>query len=174
MSISNYSGAPNRVIEESPPVRETPVERGMALAQATERTRVKSVLEGALSDVKRTALKKSVNQQSRDAYDRAFNRLEVAAQNWADNTGEEVSIPVRDAPLPLPYELHVWARELAVALEKHKIKVPALPTPATVQFIKPQGAPDGRYRESLGLSPDGSGLPLRGPGSNTDPDWVQK
>jgi hypothetical protein len=172
-AMSNmYMGESSNGLGEGTPVpiRETPIERGRAAALSTEGKRVAAVLEGALADVKRTAHKKSVNQPSRDAYDRAFNRLEIAAQNQANFTGEDVVIPVRDAPVSFPRALHDWAAVVVSVLEKHKIKIPPLPMSALTQIIKPC-APDGRYRESKGLSPDGTGLPLTGPGSNVDPNW---
>ncbi len=148
------------------PVRETPLYRGMAAAKATERARVLAVLSGAQADVSRTALKKSLNQQSRDAYDRAYDRLERAAQIHANETGADVSIPVRDPPAALPPELRAWARELVATLAKHKIAASALPEPSLIQVISPRTT-DSQYRETLGLGKSGTGAP---PPNFADPD----
>lgn len=147
----------------SAPIRETPPERGLTAAKATERARVLAVLSGAQKDVDRTALKKALNQQSRDAYDRAYGRLERAAQVHADETYTEVEIPVRDPPAELPPELHQWARALAAALANHKIVIPSFPVPALTRVIKPlsfeqRTAREG-YTETLGMGPSGKGAP---------------
>lgn len=146
---------------DNAPIRETPVQRGMAAAKATERMRVLAVLSGAQADVDRTALKKSLNQQSRDAYDRAYDRLERAARVHADETGNVVSIPVRDPPAALPDELHMWARSVAAALAKHNIAIPALPVPSLMRDIHPGPGQyaAGQYRETLGMGKSGKGAP---------------
>jgi hypothetical protein len=67
------------------------------------------------------------------------------------------------------------AAERVASITDGEVQIPAyIPAPAptvadTIVIRAPQI--DGGYRESKGHGPSG-GLPLKGPGSNVDPDWI--
>lgn len=132
--------------------------RGVALAEAQERMNAQSALETALADLKRCALKRDTTQAARDAYDRCHGRVVKAAERVASvlvgsiGAGGKV---ITDPEIIIP----AWIP-------------PPVPTATQTVAI---GAPRGStaYRETKGRGPSG-GLPLRGPGSNTDPDWMNK
>jgi hypothetical protein len=130
-------------------------QRGMAHAQAQERANAQNALNQGLADLQRVSLNRDTTQAGRDSYNRCWNRVEKAAQRVASITdGAIVDGNVTEAAVTIP----AWLPP---------------PTPTKEQTVTVR-APrtDGAYRETKGMGPSGKGLPLRGPGSNTDPDWM--
>lgn len=131
--------------------------RLVAQAQATERFNAEGALQTALADLKRCSLKRDTTQPARDAYNRCHLRVTRAAERVCSIIdGSIINGKVQSGEVQIP----AWLP-------------PPTPTKADTIIVR---APriDGTYRERLGLNRDGSGLPLRGPGSNVDPEWLPK
>jgi hypothetical protein len=123
-----------------------PHQRGVQQALAQELTNVRGAFAAGLADLKRATLKRDGTVPGRDAYDRCHLRVTKAAERLAAITGQGVSMPA-------------W------------IPPPAA-TEADTVTVAPPAADLGAYRETKGMGASGAGLPLTGPGSNTDPDWT--
>lgn len=133
-------------------------QRGVLQAQAQERMNAQHALNQGLTDLARVSLNRDTTVAGRDFYNRCHIRVTKAAERVASimegAIGDDGKVIEGAVSIP------AWLPP---------------PTPTKEQTIVVR-APrvDGTYRESKGLSPDGSGLPLKGPGSQIDPDWVNK
>ena len=125
-------------------------QRGVSAALSQELVNVRGLFAQGLADLKKVTVKRDVNIPSRESYDRCYQRVTKVAERLATIVpeGEQVRMPV-------------W------------IPPPEVTAQDTVVVGRP--AYDiGAYRESKGLGASGKGLPLKGPGSNVDPDWIGK
>jgi len=127
-----------------------PYRRGIAQALANELQNVRGVFASALSDLRRATLNRDASVNGRDAYDRSHGKA-----------------------------IKAGARLKSIVPTDEKVLVPAwLPPPGQrEQEMVEIGAPAvdlGGYRESKGNGPSGKGLPIIGPGSNVDPNWLTK
>jgi hypothetical protein len=127
-----------------------PYQRGIARAQAQELVNVRGAFLQGLADLKRVTGNRDKNVPGRDAYDRCYQRVTKAGERLAliAPEGEVIRMPV-------------W------------LPPPELTEADTVVVGKP-AFDVGTYKESKGHGPSGKGLPLKGPGSNVDPDWTTK
>jgi hypothetical protein len=102
-----------------------------------------------VTDVRKAALRRDTNQQSRDAYDRCWKKcLKCGERLKSIVENEDVSMPDWLAP-PAPGE----EKTLSIGVPKISES----------------------YRECAGKSPDGTGLPPPPiPGSAADHSWLER
>jgi hypothetical protein len=120
-------------------------QRGVAQAKAQEISNARHALNTDLDNLKRATASAYTGTAGWDKYFRTYNRVVRAAERVALATGKPV---VGVVPKQLPKPTEPEAQETVTI---------AVPTPAPTPAVKPIGR---------------SGLPLTGPGSNTDPIWM--
>jgi len=137
---------------------DSPYMRGMLQAQAQERSNAQHALNSGLADLKRTTLNRDTTVAARDSYDRCWKEVERRAARVASIMDGAIGDDgkVIDGAVTIP----AWLP-------------PPAPTKADTIIVRAP-RPSTSYAERAGLSPDGTGLPLRGPGSNVDPEWINK
>ena len=141
-----------------------PVQRGIKLAQQQALSNARGELSQRLADLQKCTLKRDFSTAGRDAYNRCHAGMVKAAERLAEITGERFTVPAWLAP--------------PTAAEQPTVVIGAPKSTATlvVRDDGTQVAVDTAhaYKETKGHGPSGKGLSLRGPGSNVDPDWVNK
>lgn len=126
-----------------------PYRRGIAQALENELQNVRGLFAQGLADLRRATLNRDVNIPGRDSYDRCYRRVEKVAQRLKSVARDEKILMPAWIPPPGPKEQ-----------EMVEIGAPAVDL--------------GGYKESAGHGPSGKGLPITGPGSNVDPNWIDK
>lgn len=126
--------------------RSQPYQAGVAAALAQALSNQKELVQTRFGDVRRTQIKRDLNKQSRASYERTYGNMLREVERLAGMTGK----PVSGVPAYYP---------------------PVDDTEHTVT-VNPPAVDLGKYTDTKGMGPSGKGLPVNGPGSNTDPDWV--
>ena len=122
------------------------LQRNIKAAVATEHQRLRNEIAGEIAALGRIKKGRGSVEARRGNYTRAYQRGERAAKVLFAATGVPVPYPEFDPPTEV-----TSTRMIAVGPD---------PLPS--------------YIETRGKGSTGTGLPLKGPGSQIDPEWVDK